>query len=37
MAINRDLVGKKSDPIPFHYNWKDTVLYALGVGGKVPY
>jgi acyl dehydratase len=35
MAINLGLVGKKSDPIPFHYNWKDTVLYALGVGGKV--
>lgn len=35
MAINLDLVGKKSDPIPFHYNWKDVVLYALGVGAKV--
>jgi acyl dehydratase len=35
MAIKLDLVGKKSDPIPFAYNWKDVVLYALGVGGKV--
>jgi acyl dehydratase len=35
MAINLGLVGKISDPIPFHYNWKDTVLYALGVGGKI--
>jgi acyl dehydratase len=32
MAIRLDLVGKKSDPIPFAYTWKDTVLYALGVG-----
>jgi acyl dehydratase len=35
MAIKLDLVGKKSDPIPFSYSWKDTVLYALGVGAKV--
>ena len=35
MAIKLDLVGKKSDPIPFAYSWKDTVLYALGVGAKV--
>jgi acyl dehydratase len=35
MAIKLDLVGKKSDPIPFAYNWKDVVLYALGVGAKV--
>jgi acyl dehydratase len=35
MAINLDLVGKKSDPIPFHYNWKDVVTYALGVGAKI--
>src|SRR5262249_22649286 len=34
MAIKLDLVGKKSDPIPFAYTWKDTVLYALGVGAK---
>src|ERR1700681_3076995 len=35
MAIKLDLAGKKSDPIPFAYSWKDTVLYALGVGAKV--
>jgi len=35
MAIKLDLVGKKSDPIPFAYTWKDTVLYALGVGAKI--
>ena len=35
MAINLALVGKKSDPVPFSYNWKDVVLYALGVGAKI--
>jgi acyl dehydratase len=35
MTIKLELVGKKSDPIPFSYSWKDTVLYALGVGAKV--
>src|SRR6478735_3924832 len=34
MAIDLQLVGKKSAPLPFTYSWKDTVLYALGVGGK---
>ena len=34
MAINLDLVGKTSDPMKFKYTWKDTVLYALGVGAK---
>ena len=32
--MNRDLVGKKSDPQTFEYSWKDTILYALGVGTK---
>jgi acyl dehydratase len=35
MAIKLDLVGKKSEPVPFTYGWKDVVLYALGVGAKV--
>jgi acyl dehydratase len=35
MAIKLDLVGKKSDPVPFSYSWRDTVLYALGVGAKI--
>jgi acyl dehydratase len=35
MAIALDLVGKKSEPVPFSYSWKDTVLYALGVGAKL--
>lgn len=34
MAIRRDLVGKTSAPINHTYTWKDTVLYALGVGAK---
>jgi acyl dehydratase len=34
MAIQRDLVGKTSAPITHTYTWKDTVLYALGVGAK---
>ena len=35
MAIKLDLVGRKSTPTPFTYQWKDVVLYALGVGAKV--
>src|SRR5262245_8425231 len=34
MAIKMDLVGKKSAPIKHKYGWRDTVLYALGVGAK---
>src|SRR5688572_21155720 len=34
MAIKRDIVGGKSAPIKHKYGWKDTVLYALGVGAK---
>lgn len=31
-----DLVGVKTEPIVHEYTWQDTVLYALGVGAKVP-
>jgi acyl dehydratase len=34
MAIKMDLVGKKSVPLKHKYTWRDTVLYALGVGAK---
>ncbi|HJZ88642.1 MAG TPA: MaoC/PaaZ C-terminal domain-containing protein [Polyangia bacterium] len=34
MALNRDLVGKKSDPLSFSYTWRDAILYALSVGAK---
>ncbi len=32
MALNLDSVGKKIGPFTRDYNWKDAVLYALGVG-----
>jgi acyl dehydratase len=35
MALDMDTVGKTFDPLTFEYTWKDTVLYALGVGAKV--
>ena len=31
MALNLDSVGKKLGPVSKDYNWKDVVLYALGV------
>jgi NAD(P)-dependent dehydrogenase (short-subunit alcohol dehydrogenase family)/acyl dehydratase/putative sterol carrier protein len=32
MALNMDAIGKKIGPMTKDYSWKDTVLYALGVG-----
>ena len=32
MALNLNSIGKKIGPITKEYNWKDVVLYALGVG-----
>jgi len=32
MALNLNAVGKKIGPVEKEYNWKDLVLYALGVG-----
>jgi NAD(P)-dependent dehydrogenase (short-subunit alcohol dehydrogenase family)/acyl dehydratase/putative sterol carrier protein len=32
MALNLDAIGKKIGPITRRYDWKDAVLYALGVG-----
>lgn len=34
MTLDLSLVGKESSPSSFTYAWKDTVLYALGVGAK---
>src|SRR4051812_18586676 len=34
MALDLSLVGKASTPSTFTYTWKDTVLYALGIGAK---
>jgi NAD(P)-dependent dehydrogenase (short-subunit alcohol dehydrogenase family)/acyl dehydratase/putative sterol carrier protein len=35
MALNMDAIGKKIGPIKKEYNWKDVILYALGVGAGV--
>jgi acyl dehydratase len=34
MALKLDLVGKSSAPIRHTYTWRDTALYALGVGAR---
>jgi len=34
MAFDLSIVGKPSEVSRFTYSWKDTVLYALGVGAK---
>jgi acyl dehydratase len=34
MAFDLSIVGKQSEVSRFSYSWKDTVLYALGVGAK---
>ncbi|ACY16697.1 MaoC/PaaZ C-terminal domain-containing protein [Haliangium ochraceum] len=35
-ALDFDQVGKAGRTFEFSYAWKDAVLYALGVGAKVP-
>ncbi len=32
MALNLDSIGKKIGPLTKSYDWKDVILYALGVG-----
>ena len=32
MAIDPDSLGYETPPIEFDYSWRDTVIYALGVG-----
>ena len=34
MPLDLSLVGKPTAPVVWDYTWKDTVLYALGVGAK---
>lgn len=34
MALDLSIVGKESAPSTFTYSWKDTALYALGIGAK---
>jgi acyl dehydratase len=33
--LNLDIVGEEFPEITFKYNWKDVVLYALGIGTKI--
>ncbi len=35
MALDLSVVGKPSETFHHTYNWKDVVLYALGIGAKV--
>jgi acyl dehydratase len=35
MALNLDLIGQKTEPIPFTYDADRVILYALGVGAGV--
>ena len=32
MALNMDLIGRSTEPLTHEYDWRDVVLYALGVG-----
>ena len=34
-GLNLDVIGKKIPEVTFKYNWKDVVLYALGIGAQV--
>jgi acyl dehydratase len=34
-GLNVDVIGKKFPEVTFSYNWKDVVLYALGIGAKI--
>jgi len=34
-GLNLDVIGKKFPEVTFEYNWKDVVLYALGIGAQV--
>jgi acyl dehydratase len=36
MGIDLELAGKRIAPIRHEYTWRDTVLYALGVGAELP-
>ena len=34
-GLNLEVIGKKFPEVTFKYNWKDVVLYALGIGAQV--
>lgn len=36
MALRLDSVGKTTDELTHTYAWRDTALYALGLGARVP-
>lgn len=33
--LDLSIIGKKTDETIFKYNWKDVVLYALGIGARI--
>jgi acyl dehydratase len=35
MGLNLGLVGQKGEPAEHAYDWKDCIVYALGVGAKI--
>lgn len=35
MALKLDLVGAPLEPVRHAYSWRDTVIYALGVGAQL--
>ena len=35
MALNMDIIGKRSDPVPFTYGKDALILYALGIGAGI--
>src|SRR5687767_10875598 len=34
MGLNPQIVGTETKPYRMEYGWRDTVLYALGIGAK---
>ena len=34
MALDLSVVGEEGTPVSYTYGWKETVLYALGIGAK---
>jgi acyl dehydratase len=34
MPLDPKMVGRATEPLPYTYTWRDTVLYALGVGAR---
>ena len=33
--LDLSIIGKKTTEAVFKYNWKDVVLYALGIGARI--